>query len=290
MKQKDVLALIIVSALWGGSFLLMRIIVPTLGAVVLAESRVLIAGIILMILAFSMRLKLEWRKYWWQYTVIGLLNGALPFTLIAAAEIHLTASVAVILNATTPLFGAIFAMLCKIEIISQYKMIGLLLGFAGIGVLVGWNPLETSTTSSWAVLASLVAAAGYGAVNVYTKIKVHSISPIALAAGSQLTAAIMLLPLIPLVPIISSPSPLVIVYTIILAVFCTAVARVLHFRLILNIGPTKAALTTYLAPCFGIAWGWAFLAETPNTRMLIGLILILSSVVLILKSPVRLSA
>ncbi len=264
----------------------MRIIVPVLGPVVVAESRVFIAGIVLIVLTTWLKLHFEIRKRWWQYLVIGLLNGALPFTLIAAAELHLSASMAVILNATTPLFGAIIAAICKIEVLTFPKVLGLILGFFGISVLVGWNPLELNQAMIWSVLASLGAAAGYGAVNVYTKIKVTGISPIALAAATQISAAFLLLPLLPFAPINSTPSLLVIICTLVLGVFCTAVARVLHFQLILNAGPTNAALTTYLAPVFGILWGWMFLSETPNLQTLLGFILILSSVVLILRTPI----
>jgi len=279
--------LIAVSALWGASFLLMRITVPVLGPVILAESRVLIAGLVLLAVAAATRVKLEFWSRWKSYLVLGLLNGALPFTLISAAELHLSASVAVILNATTPLFGALFSSAWRVELMTGRKWLGLLVGFIGIGVLVGWNPEQLDTASIWSVVASLIAAAGYGAVNVYTKVNLQGVSPIALATSSQLTAAAMLLPLIPFVPLRASPSVLVLICTLILAVFCTAVARVLHFRLIINVGPVGAALTTYLAPGFGIIWGWMFLGEVPNAQMLLGLALILSSLMLVLRTQAR---
>jgi drug/metabolite transporter (DMT)-like permease len=285
MSPKDIAALLIVSALWGGSFLLMRVTVPILGPIILAESRVLIAGLILLAYAIALRVRLEFRQRLWTYVILGAFNGAIPFALISAAELHLTASIAAVLNATTPLFGALFAALWKVEILTLQMCFGLFGGFCGIGILVGWNPSQMSSASVWPVLASLIAAAGYGAISVYTKRNVHGLSPVAMATGSQLTAAVLLMPLLPLAPVHALPSTMVIIGAIVLAVFCTALARVLHFRLIVNIGPTGAALTTFLAPVFGIAWGWLFLSEVPNASVIAGLVMILGSVGLILKKP-----
>jgi drug/metabolite transporter (DMT)-like permease len=284
---KDLGALIVVSALWGGSFLLMRVAVPSLGPVVLAESRVLIAGLVLLAFAVATRIRLEPGTHWRQYAILGALNGALPFTLIAAAELHLTASVAVVLNATTPLFGALFAAFWRIEAFTIRRLAGLTVGLLGVGVLVGWNPAQMNTASYWSVVASLGAAVAYGAAGAYTRGSVRGVSPIALSAGSQLAAAVMLLPLGALVPPTATPSTTVIVCVIALALLCTAVARVLHFQLILNVGPTVAALTTYLAPVFGILWAWMILSEKPRTGMLVGLVLILGSITLISSGSVK---
>jgi drug/metabolite transporter (DMT)-like permease len=284
---KDFGALIVVSALWGGSFLLMRVAVPSLGPVVLAESRVLIAGLVLVAFAVATRIRLEPGTHWRQYAILGALNGALPFTLIAAAELHLTASVAVVLNATTPLFGALFAAFWRIEVFTIRRLAGLIIGLLGVGVLVGWNPAQMNTASYWSVFASLGAAIAYGAAGAYTRASVRGVSPIALSAGSQLAAAVMLLPLVALVPPTATPSTTVMACVIALALLCTAVARVLHFQLILNVGPTVAALTTYLAPVFGILWAWMILSEKPSTGMLVGLVLILGSITLISSGSVK---
>jgi drug/metabolite transporter (DMT)-like permease len=281
MNLKDAAALIIVSALWGGSFLLMRIAVPNLGPVVVALSRVLIAGIVLALFCRALGIKLELRRRWQHYLILGVLNGALPFTLISAAELHLTASVAVILNATTPIFGVFFAAFWGVEAFTIRRFFGLCIGVFGVGILVGWNPAQPSIQVYLSVVASLVAAAAYGLAGVSAKATVRGISAFALAAGSQLSAAVILLPLLPFVPIHSSVSGTVVVCVIVLALLCTAVARVLHFQLIARVGPTTAALTTYLAPIFGILWEWLFLTEVPQVGMLIGLTMILGSLTLI---------
>jgi drug/metabolite transporter (DMT)-like permease len=124
----------------------------------------------------------------------------------------------------------------------------------------------------------------YFTKSLYTKQNVRGVSPVAMATGSQLTAAVLLLPLLPFTPLAVAPSAMIIGAALVLAVFCTALARVLHFRLILNIGPTGAALTTFLAPVFGVAWGWLFLSEVPNANVIAGLVIILGSVGLILKT------
>ena len=200
MTPKDLGTLLIVSMLWGGSFLLMRIVVPSLGPIMVAETRVLLAGLALTAFATAIGTKLEFGLRWRQYLILGALNGALPFALISAAELHMTASTAAILNATTPLFGALIAAIWKVEVFTVQRFIGLTTGFVGVAVLVGWNPSQWTAAWGWSVLASLVAAAGYGAVSVYTKRNIQDAAPLALAAGSQLAAAILLLPLIPIVP------------------------------------------------------------------------------------------
>ncbi|HET7640285.1 MAG TPA: DMT family transporter, partial [Ktedonobacteraceae bacterium] len=133
MKARDVGALLLLSALWGGSFLFMRIAAPVFGPVVLIELRVLIAGIALLLYSIFTRRNLDLRKRWLHYLVIGIINSAIPFTLIATAELLLTAGFAAILNATSPLFGAVVAAIWIKEALTTRKVIGLLLGLVGVG-------------------------------------------------------------------------------------------------------------------------------------------------------------
>ena len=276
MKAKEVGGLLLLSALWGGSFLFIRIAAPVLGPVVLIELRVLIAGVALLLYSLIIRQNLDLRKRWLHYLAIGILNSALPFTLIATAELHLTAGFAAILNATSPLFGAVVAALWIKEALTIKKIIGLLLGLAGVGVLVGWSPLPFSTTLVLAIAASLVGAAFYGLAGVYTKVYTRGASSVAIATCSQLGASLFLLPLVPIFPAPHMPSTLVILVVTALALFCTAIGYLIYFWLIATVGPTRAITVTFLAPAFGVLWGTLLLGEVLTWSTIVGFAIILA--------------
>jgi|SRR5579859_360433 len=276
MNAKDGAALLVLSALWGGSFLFLRIAAPVLGPVALIEARVVIAGVVLLLYTLAARKKLDLRARWRQYLVIGIINSAIPFTLIATAELHLTAGLAAILNATAPLFGAVVAALWIKEALTANKVIGLLLGLLGVGVLVGWSPLPFSGVVVLSMAASLLGAAFYGLASVYTKVKARGASPLAVATCSQLGASLFLLPLTPVFPPEHVPTLPVLLAVVTLALCCTAVAYLLYFRLIANVGPTRALTVTFLTPIFGVLWGVVLLGETLTWSTLAGSAIILA--------------
>ena len=140
MKTKDILMLFGLAALWGASFLFMRIGAPVLGPLVLIFFRVSIASAALLFYLMIRRQRPSIMQKWKQYLLLGLLNAAIPFTLISTAELHLSASFAAILNATTPLFTALVAWIWAKEALTLKKVVGLILGVIGVAVLVGWDP------------------------------------------------------------------------------------------------------------------------------------------------------
>jgi drug/metabolite transporter (DMT)-like permease len=262
MRAKDGAMLLALSALWGAAFLFYKIASPVLGPVALVEMRVAIAGVVLLGCVLAMRTKLDLRARWRQYLMVGMLNSAIPFVLIAAAELNLTAGLAAILNATSPLFGAVVAALWMKEALTLKKVIGLVLGLAGVALVVGWSPLPFSAVLALSIGASLSAAAFYGLASVYTKVHVQGASPLALSTGSQLGAALAVAPFIVVAPPQHSPSLPVLLAVVTLGVLCTAVAYLLYFRLIADIGPTRALTVTFLVPVFGVLWGVLFLSES----------------------------
>ncbi len=149
MKLRDGGMLLLLAALWGPSFLFIRIASPVLGPGVLVELRVFLATLALTLYAISCaRLPALWVR-WKAYLLLGAINAALPFTLIALAELHLPSSLAAILNATTPLFTAIIAALWLHERLTTKKVIGLIIGVVGVGILVGWSPLSLNPIFSF---------------------------------------------------------------------------------------------------------------------------------------------
>jgi drug/metabolite transporter (DMT)-like permease len=282
MKPADVARLLVLAALWGGSFLFIRVAAPVLGPVVLVELRVLLAGLALLVYAKIARRQLDVRARWRQYLVIGALNSAIPFALISTAELHLTASYAAILNATSPLFGAVVAAAWLGDRLSWPKVAGLGLGVTGVAVLVGWSPIELTDAIALSIGASLLGAASYGVASVYTKLHAAGAPPLGMAVGSQLGASLLLLPLVPAVPPTSMPTVAVVVCMLLLAFASTALAYVLYFRLIVDIGPASALTVTFITPIFGTAWGALFLGEQVGAGAMAGCVVILAGTALVL--------
>jgi drug/metabolite transporter (DMT)-like permease len=167
MRPKELAALLLLAALWGGSFLFIKVTVPAFGPIVLATVRVALAGIGLLVYAAVLRRAVDLRGRWRASLVLGALNAAIPYALIATAEQHLTASLAVILNATTPLFTAVVAAVWLHERLTRTQIAGLALGVVGVAVLVGWSPLQVNRVIVASVGASLLASLSYGMAGVH---------------------------------------------------------------------------------------------------------------------------
>ena len=288
MKVPDLARLLVLAALWGGSFIFSRVAAPVLGPVVLVTIRVLLAGAALLVYALVTRSELELRARWRQYLIIGALNSAIPFVLISTAELQLPASLAAILNATSPLFGAVIAAIWIKDSLTRRKITGLVLGLIGVSVLVGWSPTKLTPVVLLAVGASLLGAAFYGLASVYTKAKVVGAQPIGMATGSQLAAGLLLLPFVPFSIPDGRPSITVVLCVLALALLCTALAYLLYFRLIVDVGPAKALTVTFLVPIFGTLWGALFLGEHVTFSTLLGCGVVLAGTTLV--TGVRLGA
>jgi drug/metabolite transporter (DMT)-like permease len=275
MSLGDLQRLLLLSAIWGASFIFFRVIVPVLGPVVTVELRVLIAGIALLIYASIVRAKLEWRERWPWYAIIGITNSAVPFALIAYSEVRLTASLASILNASTPLFTAILAAIFFRDPLTSRKILGLVLGFAGVVVLVGWSPLKSDLTTYLSVAAMLGATFFYGLSSNLTRLKLKGAPPLGAAVGSQLASSLALLPLVPFNPAPATPDLTVLLCLLGLALVCTAFAYILFFRLILETGATRASTVTFIVPVFGVLWGALFLHEPVGLEKILACTIIL---------------
>lgn len=289
--MRDLGALFLLGALWGGSFLFIRVAVPSLGPALLMDLRVFFAAVALVLYAIAMGRLGGFRSRWRQFPVLGGLNAALPFTLIAAAEINLTASLASILNSTTPLFTAVVAALWIGESLTGRKVAGLALGVAGVALLVGWNSQPMSGVVILSVCASLAAALAYGLGGVYAKRTFSRVPPLTMAVGQQAAAAAILLPLATVTFPGEPPSSSVVFSVLALALLSTALAYLLYFQLITNVGPTKTLSVTFLVPVFGVLLGVWFLGEPFGPGTLAGMGVILAGVALVtgvrLKFPDR---
>lgn len=285
MSRKDFGILLLLAFTWGGSFLFMRIASPELGPVFTTELRVTIAGAALLLYALLIRHKLGILKHWKPFLLLGGINAALPFTLICMAELHISASLAAILNATTPMFAALAAWGTRREKPGAAKTAGLIMGLAGVVVLVGWSPLPLTGTVLLSVGYSLGAALCYAFGGLYASRAGSGLSPLALAAGQQLGAGVVLLPLAVIFAPEHLPSSAAVYSVLGLSLLCTSVAYLLYFRLIASIGPVKTVSVTFLVPVFGLMWGVLFLHEHVYANTIAGLVIILLSVMLMNRRP-----
>ena len=282
MKANDIIRLLLLAAIWGSSYLFLRIAAPVIGISMTMGLRITIAALF-MILVFSFLNQLPaYKLYWKQYLVLGMLNLVAPFALVTFAVANLNASIGAILNATTPLFTMIISSYWMKEKMSVRKLTGLFIGLMGLVILVGWIPIELNGRTILSLAFSLLASLSYGIDAVYTRIKFRQSPPMQTATGQISAAALLVLPLL----IFSNSSYdlnlNMAIVVLVLALICTALGYALYFKLISTIGSINASLVTMLVPVFSLIWGIVFLGETLTPGLLAGLALILGSLKLVL--------
>lgn len=280
MTRGDWGRLLLLSAIWGASFIFYRIISPVLGAVWTAETRVVLAGLVLLVFAALTKAKLEPERWRW-YSLVGIINSGVPFALIAFAQLKLTASIAAILNATTPMWSVLLGALFFGGRFNLFKGIGLLLGVLGVVVLVGWSPLTPSLQTTLSIAAMIGATFCYGLSSNLAKTYLQGAPPIGAAVGSQLSSSVALAFLLPFDLPRSLPNQTVLLCILGLAVVCTAVAYLLYFRLILEVGAVRASTVTLIVPVFSMLWGTLFLGEQVTIVKVLACLIILGGVGLI---------
>lgn len=284
MSIRNLLELILLAAVWGASFLFMRIATPEFGAVALIEVRVFVASIFLLPIWYLRDAKHQTKivqRHWPHLLVVGILNSAVPFVLFAYSTLYITGGFSSILNATAPIWGALVAWVWLRSTLSFEATIGLGLGLVGVAVLVSKTISLSMTGVSLGIFAALGASFLYGVASNYTSQKLHEVSPLSIATFSQIAATLVLLPAalwyFPQQPISAMAWGSVIA----MGVFCTGFAYTMYFRLIAKIGPTKAITVTFLIPIFGTLWGALFIGEEVTTEMVAGTVVILFGTALV---------
>jgi drug/metabolite transporter (DMT)-like permease len=285
VRPADAARLVALAAIWGASFIFIRVAVVPLGPVATAELRVVLASVTLLAWLGFAGIGLGLRAHWRLYLAVGTLNSALPFALWGFSAIHLPASYLVVLNATSPLFGAAVSAVWLRERITARAALGLAAGVAGVAMLVGLGPVRPTPAVLWAIAAGALAALLYAVAAAYMKRRSSAVDAAAVATGSQLGATLVLAPLLaPLAPV-AWPTPGEWAAVVALGVLCTGVAYLLYFRLIADVGPTRALTVTFLIPLFGMLWGALFLGEAITPVMAAGCALVLAGTALILRRP-----
>ena len=270
MKPRDLLDLTLLAALWGGSFLFMRYAVPDFGVVPLIWLRVALASICLLPLLLLKRQFGALRRQAGALTIMSLFNSGLPFLLIAWATLSITAGLASIMNAMTPVFTALIGALWLGDRLDGRRSLGLLLGLAGVALLAADKADFRPGGSGWAIVAMLLATACYGFAANHTRRYLQGVPALVNATGTQLVSALVLLP-----PALWSwpermPGLGPWLAALVLGVACSALAYLLFFRLIARVGASRAVTVTFLVPVLGTLWGALFLGEPVTASMLAG--------------------
>jgi drug/metabolite transporter (DMT)-like permease len=277
----DAVLLLSLATLWGGSYLFIRIAVPGFGPAALVLARVILGALLLFAFVRATRRPLVLRPYAGRLIVLGFLNAAFPYLLIAGAELHLTASFAALLSATVPLFAATYSAVWFGEQLTAVRVTGLLTGVIGVAIMVGWSAVPLTGVMILAIVATLAASASYAGAAVFTRLKLRGVPTHTLAFGQQLGALVWLaIPGIMRVPRVI-PSAAAIGSLLALGVLSTAVAYLLYFTLLERIGAIRTTTLTYLVPIVGLLWGVVVLHEPVSAGMLVGLGIVLASVVLV---------
>lgn len=292
MPPASLVHLVLLAACWGSAFLFIRVAAPAIGPVALVEWRVALGGLLLLAWAAWLHrapgFLRGFARHWKLYLGLGALNSALPFALVSWSALRLEASFTAVLVATAPLFSALLAHASGEERLRPRKAAGLAAGACGVAVLLGWSPAASTDPSWWlAVAAALGAAMLYAVAAAYTRRHAGAASGPVLAAGCQLGAAALLLLMLPLDPLIAGPAtapltPAVIGSMAALVLFSSALAFILYFRLIADVGPVRTLTVNFLAPLFGVAGGVLVLGEPFTTAIAIGTAIILAGMGLVL--------
>jgi drug/metabolite transporter (DMT)-like permease len=281
MTLLSTVRLVLLAAIWGGAFLIIRIAVPVVGPVPLIGCRVGFAAIFLTVAAKATgRAGLNIARHWRHYLIVGTLNGAVPFLLYGYAAQTLSASVLTILNATAPIWGAVIEAAISRRPLERATVLGLALGVTGVGLIVGLDRNALQPGVEAAIWACLMAALCYGIAATYAR-TARTVDSFSTAQGSMWAATVIMLPLVVLAPPSSLPGAHIIFAVLVLGVVCTGFAFLLFFRLVQDIGAGSALTVTFLIPLFGIAWGGIFLGEKIGWNTVAGSLLIIAGTALV---------
>lgn len=287
MSSADLAKLVFLSAIWGGSFIFLRIAVPETGPLLTATLRTSLAGAALLAFAAATGVPMRWRANLKAYAVVGLFACVIPFSCFSFAALYLPAAHSAVLNATAPLFGAALSVLWLAERLTLRKLAGLALGIAGVALLVGAGTLFLNAPVLIATGACLLAAACYALASIIVKKtgQPGGIHPIAMATGSLVLAGLMMVPTVPFSLPPALPSVRALISIAALSLLSSGLAQALFIPLIVKVGPTRAMSVSFLIPLFSMLWGVIFLHEPVGWATFVGGAVVLVAMGMVLTAP-----
>jgi drug/metabolite transporter (DMT)-like permease len=276
--------LLALACIWGWSFLFIKVAVRGMTPSTVAAGRIGLGAAVLLAVVRRRRLELPQGWAWWRhFVVVALAGSAIPFTLLAWGEQHVSSALTAVLNASTPLFAAVFAFFLVGDRLTRAQVAGLAVGFVGVAVTAGLALSDLAGSSLGGELASVAAGAGYGLSFAYTRRHLTTFLPV-VAAASQLTVAALLLAPVAVVTSVRGGLPLgwrPALSVTLLGVVGTGLAYVLSYRLIADLGPMRASVVTYVIPVVAVTLGVVFLHEEFSYRLVAGGALVLAGLVLL---------
>jgi drug/metabolite transporter (DMT)-like permease len=277
--------LILLGVIWGGSFFFYAIAIQGLPTFTIVFLRVSLGSIGLWLGAWATgRLPLRQPGLWRNFLIMGLINNAIPFSLIVWGQREVASGLAAILNATTPFFTVLIAnMLTTDEKISWNRLLGAVIGLSGVAAMMGADIFTAQGGSALAQLAIVAAAVSYGFASVFGR-RFSTIPPLITAAGQTAGSSLILFPVMLIIDTpwrIAPPSFHIWLAMVGLAVLCTSLAYILYFTVLKRAGATNIMLVTFLVPVCAILLGIAFLGETLGVHHVIGMVTIAIGLALI---------
>jgi len=270
MRARDVVELLLLSVLWGAAYLFMRAAVPAFGPAPLVATRMGLAALLLLpvlVLRGGVPALLAHPR---QLLVLGVPYTALPFMLLGFASLHITAGLIAVLNATAPLFAALIAHYVLKERLGAWRACGLVIGFAGVAILM-WGSGSFDTESGvLAVLAVLLTSLFWGLGANYARKHLPSVDAMVMTVGSLMAASLFLAPFAWASWPVESPGPRAWAELAFLGVASSGLGFLLYFRLLRRIGPVRAMSVTFLNPLVAMASGALYLGEAVTPQMLAG--------------------
>jgi len=280
VKTRHFAQLVGLSALWGASFLFLRIASPLLGPTVLAAGRVLLATATLAVVMAALREPWPWR-HWRELSLLGLLALSAPFLLYAWAALRLPAGYSALLNTTVVLFGTLASAWHGQDTLSARKLAGCAIGFVGVALILQLGPVPVNAHTLAAALACIAAAACYGVSTPLMKKATERMQPLAIATGISAAAFVMLLPAglwgLPQAQF----TPTAMGALLVMGVFTSGLAYWLNLRIIRHVSPVAATSPAFLIPVFGVTWGHLFLGESLSPGIFAGGALVLLATALV---------
>jgi len=280
MPSSDLCKLFLLAALWGGSFIFMRISIADFGPLFLIEARTVISAVFLLGVTVFTGKTQPMLDNWKPITMLGFITVVLPFLCLGYAVQTLPAGALTVINATVPLFGALVAWVWLNESLTRGRILGLVIGFVGIIVLMADKLSFAQDGQGWIVVLALGGPFFYGFGACYLTKYLKGVEPVSCATGAMVAAGFMLAPFAiytwPTTPI----SPLSWASVAALAIFCSGIAYVIFYNLVARIGASKSLTATFLAPPFGVFWGVVLLDEALTINIVLGTTIVLAGTLL----------
>ncbi len=274
MTSADVVRLVLLSAIWGGSFMLMRIASPVFGPAIVAEGRLISAAIFLFTLSRLLKRADHLLRHWRYLLTMGFFGSALPFILIGTAALSLSTAQLSVLNATASIWAYVIGLMLRDEIFSLRRLVGFALGISGVAVMFGDALFSQKEAIAIPLLCALGGAFSYGIATNYTR-RAEKVAPFVNAHGSMWAASLLVIPSLWFIPAKAPATVEAVSAVILLGIICSGVAYLLYFRLLRDIGAPSTLTVTFLIPLFGTLWGALFLGEAIGLQTVLGMSVIL---------------